>query len=114
MVDFGTILKELRQNAGLTQKQLAEKLWLSKATVSYYEQSLRYPSPEILVKLASVFHVTTDYLLGMEGKKQTIDVTDLLDEDIEYLEYTINLLRRKNNGNLKLNQIKMKPQELEA
>lgn len=63
MVDFGTTLKELRQRAGLTQKQLADKLWLSKATVSYYEQSLRYPSPEILIKLSKIFHVSSDYLL---------------------------------------------------
>lgn len=97
MVDFGTKLKELRQQAGLTQKQLADRLWLSKATVSYYEQSLRYPSPEILVKLAGVFHVTTDYLLGIEDKKQTIDVTDLSDEDIDFLENAAKLLRKKNS-----------------
>ncbi|MBQ5331715.1 MAG: helix-turn-helix transcriptional regulator [Oscillospiraceae bacterium] len=97
MVDFGAKLKELRLQAGLTQKQLADRLWLSKATVSYYEQSLRYPSPEILVKLAGVFHVTTDYLLGIEDKKQTIDVTDLSDEDIEFLENAAALLRKKNS-----------------
>ncbi len=96
MVDFGTTLKELRQSAGLTQKQLAEKLWLSKATVSYYEQSLRYPSPEILVKLSNVFHVSTDYLLGIEDKKQTLDVTGLPDEDIRFLEDAVSLLRKKN------------------
>lgn len=96
MVDFGMKLKELRRQAGLTQKQLADRLWLSKATVSYYEQSLRYPSPEILVKLAGVFHVTTDFLLGIEDKRQTIDVTDLSDEDIEFLENAVELLRKKN------------------
>ena len=97
MVDFGATLKELRQKAGLTQKQLAERLWLSKATVSYYEQSLRYPSPEILVKLSGIFHVTTDYLLGIENKNQTLDVTGLTDEDISFLENTVELLRKKNN-----------------
>ncbi len=96
MVEFGTILKELRQRAGMTQKQLADRLWLSKATVSYYEQSLRSPSPEVLVKLARVFHVTTDYLLGIEQKKQTLDITDLPDEDIQLLEDMISLLRKKN------------------
>lgn len=96
MIDFGTTLKELRQSAGLTQKQLAEKLWLSKATVSYYEQSLRYPSPEILVKLSNVFHVSTDYLLGIEDKKQTLDVTGLPNEDIKFLEDAVSLLRKKN------------------
>ena len=96
MVDFGTTLKELRRSAGLTQKELADRLWLSKATVSYYEQSVRYPSPEILVKISGVFHVSTDYLLGLEEKKQTLDVTDLPDEDIEFLRSTIELLRKKN------------------
>lgn len=96
MVNFGQLLKELRQQAGLTQKQLGERLWISKATVSYYEQSLRYPSPEILVKIANVFHVSTDYLLGRESKAQTLDVTDLTDEDIALLNSMIKHLRRKN------------------
>jgi len=74
MVDFGTILKKLRKESGLTQQQVADRLWLSKATVSYYEQSLRYPSPEILIKLSRIFHVSTDYLLGIEDKQQTLDV----------------------------------------
>ena len=95
MVDFGTTLKELRQRAGMTQKELADRLWLSKATVSYYEQSVRYPSPEILVKISGVFHVSTDYLLGLEEKKQTLDVTGLPDEDIEFLRAAIRLLRKK-------------------
>ena len=93
MVDFGENLKMLRQKAGLTQKQLAERLWISKATVSYYEQSLRCPSPEILIKLSNIFHVSTDYLLGMEDKKQTLDVTDLSEEDINLLQNLINRLR---------------------
>lgn len=99
MVDFGTTLKELRRRAGLTQKELADRLWVSKATVSYYEQSVRCPSPEILVKISGVFHVSTDYLLGLEDKKQTLDVTDLPDEDIELLNKTIELLRKKNLSN---------------
>lgn len=93
MVDFGEHLKKLRQKAGLTQKQLAERLWISKATVSYYEQSLRCPSPEILIKLSKIFHVSTDYLLGIEDKKQTLDVTDLSQEDIKLLEDIITRLR---------------------
>lgn len=96
MVDFGARLRELRKQAGLTQQQLADRLWLSKATVSYYEQSLRCPSPEVLVKIAGVFHVTADYLLGIEEKRQSIDVTGLADEDIEFLESAAQLLRNKN------------------
>lgn len=97
MVDFGIMLKELRKSAGLTQQELADRLWVSKAAVSYYEQSLRCPSPEILVKLSQALHVSTDYLLGLEDKKQTIDVSDLAPEDIRFLENAAELLRKKNS-----------------
>ena len=97
MVDFGTTLKELRKNAGLTQQELADRIWVSKAAVSYYEQSLRCPSPEILVKISQALHVSTDYLLGIEDKKQVIDISGLTDDDIRLIENTIDLLRSKNN-----------------
>ncbi len=97
MVDFGAKLKTLRRASGMTQKQLADRLWLSKAMVSYYEQSLRYPSPEMLVKIAGVFHVSTDFLLGIEEKTQTIDISGLTEEDIQLVQSTVELLRKKNN-----------------
>lgn len=112
MVDFGETLKKLRIDAGLTQKQLADRLWLSKATVSYYEQSVRYPSPTVLVKLAGVFHVSVDYLLGIEDKKQTLDVTDLADEDIQFLESAIALLRSKSREKSRP-RVKRREQEVE-
>lgn len=96
MVDFGEKLKALRQDAGLTQQQLADKLGVTKSTVSYYEAAFRFPSTEVIVNLAEVFHVTTDHLLGLESKAQTLDVTDLPDEDIEFLQNAVKLLRRKN------------------
>ncbi len=94
MVDFGNRLKELRLNAGLSQKQLADKLWITKSAVSYYELSERNPSPEILIKIAKVFHVTTDYLLGIEDKQKYLDVSDLTDDEIDLLQHTINIIRK--------------------
>lgn len=96
MVDFGKRLRELRENAGLTQKQLAERIWVSKAAISNYELYERNPSPEVLLKLARVFNVSVDYLLGVEEKKQLLDVTDLTDEDIKLLEIMIEFMRKKN------------------
>lgn len=94
MVDFGTRLKSLRTQMGLTQKQLAERLGVTKSVVSYYELQERYPSPEILVKLARIFHVSTDYLLGVEIS-QYIDISDLEDEDKLLLQHTVSVLRGK-------------------
>lgn len=97
MVDFGEQIRALRQGAGLTQQQLADKLGVTKSTVSYYEQAVRFPSTDVIISLAEVFHVTTDQLLGLEPKSQTLDVTDLPEEDIEFLQNAVELLRRKNN-----------------
>ncbi len=96
MSDFGTRLKELRLAAGLSQEQLANRIHVSKAAISNYELYNRNPSPDILIKLAKIFHVTTDYLLGVEAKRQSIDVTGLSDEDIDYVENTVKMIRRKN------------------
>ncbi|MBQ8926663.1 MAG: helix-turn-helix transcriptional regulator [Oscillospiraceae bacterium] len=98
MVNFSERLKKLRKEAGYTQQQLADRIWVTKATISYYELSEHTPSPEILVKLAAAFHVTTDYLLGLEEKGLHLDVSDLPAEDIELLEHTIRVLRNKNQS----------------
>ena len=95
MVDFGKKLKTLRTGAGLTQTDLAKKLNLTKSVVSYYELQERIPSPDVLIQLAKIFHVTSDYLLGIEQKKM-IDVSDLSEEDIRLLLVTIETLRKKN------------------
>lgn len=94
MVQFGEKLKELRKKTGMTQQQLADRIWVTKATISYYEQSECSPSPEILVKLAKTFHVTTDYLLGLEDKQHYLDVSDLSEEEIDLLQHTIDILRK--------------------
>lgn len=94
MVNFGNKLKELRTQSGLTQKQLADRLGLTKSVVSYYELQERYPSPDVLIKLAKIFGVTTDYLLGLDSKP-TIDTSDLDKEDIDLLRHTAEVLRNK-------------------
>lgn len=85
MVDLGKRLKELRKKRKLTQQQVAERIWVSKAMVSAYELSIRTPSYEVLIKLAKLFGVTTDYLLGLENiddiPRKTIDLSNLTDEE---------------------------------
>lgn len=79
----------------MTQTELAKRLSITKSVVSYYELQERTPSPDVLIQLADIFHVTTDYLLGIDHKKM-IDVSDLSDEDMHFLLITIETLRKKN------------------
>lgn len=93
-MDFGTRLKILRKQAGLTQQQLATQLGITKSVVSFYELQERSPSPEVLIKLASIFHVSADYLLGLDTK-ETIDVSDLDEQDIQAVRTIVERLRAK-------------------
>lgn len=94
-VKFGEKLKELRLENNLTQKQLAERLGIANSIISYYESGNRFPSYDVLVKISKTFHVTCDYLLGIE-KAKTIDVSELSWEDVKVVEQVANALRRKN------------------
>ena len=84
MVDLGKRLKDLRKEQGLTQQQVADRVWVSKAMISSYELSTRAPSYEVLIKLSKLFGVSTDYLLGVE-RKRTIDTSGLSDRQIRLI-----------------------------
>ena len=99
MSDFGELLKRLRMNANLTQKELGDRLYVSKHMVSYYEHSLRYPSADVLKRMAEVFNVSVDYLLEREKKVQTLNLKGLSDKDIEFLQSVAVFLREKNEEN---------------
>lgn len=93
-MDFGNRLKTLRKNQKMTQQQLAIRLGVAKSIISYYESGDRFPSYDVLTKIARTFHVTTDFLLGLE-RSRTLDVSDLNDADIAVLETVANALRKK-------------------
>ena len=93
MVDFGARLRLLRQSQGLTQKELAEKLNLTKSVVSAYETDMRLPSYDVLIRISAIFGVSTDYLLGVHQKK-TFDISDLSDSDYQMILALIERLKR--------------------
>lgn len=94
MVNIGTKLKSLRLEKRLTQKQVADRIGLAISAVSSYESGARYPSYDVLVKLARIFHVSTDYLLGVTDKRN-IDVTGLSDSEIDVVSQLVDMLRTK-------------------
>lgn len=94
MVNMGEKLKSLRIEKNLTQKQVADRIGLAISAVSSYESGTRYPSYDVLVKLARIFHVSTDYLLGITNTRN-IDVTGLNDNEIELVLQLVDTLRNK-------------------
>lgn len=59
---FGDRLKSLRDNAGLSRQELADKLNISYSALSKYETNNRFPDRDTLIRLADFFDVTLDYL----------------------------------------------------
>ena len=79
MIYFGTKLKQLREERGLTQKELAKGMELSPSMISMYEGGGSYPSVEILIRLSHYFRVSTDYLLGVSDSNG-YDLSGLTEE----------------------------------
>lgn len=69
---LGNRIRELRKNANLTQKELADKLNISEQSVAHYESNRRSPDPTMLQKIANFFEVTVDYLIGNDLSEKLI------------------------------------------
>lgn len=93
MVDLGQRLKDLRTGKGLTQLQVAQRVGISRAMVSSYELSARQPSYDVLIKLAALFSVSTDYLLGIE-RGRLLNADGLSEKDIALVAQLIESLKR--------------------
>ncbi|CAM3215499.1 helix-turn-helix transcriptional regulator [Paenibacillus lupini] len=72
---FGEKLKSMRQANGWSQDELAEKLFVSRQSVSKWENNQNYPSIEIIIKISDLFAVTIDELLRSDDEltKKVID-----------------------------------------
>ena len=70
---IGTFLKELRNEKNLTQEQLAEKLGVSRRTVSRWETGSNMPDLDILIEMAGFYEVDLRELLDGERKREKMD-----------------------------------------
>jgi len=89
-------IKMLRENANMTQAELARILGLSRSSVNAWEMGLSVPSTQYVVDLAKRFHVSTDYLLGIE-ETSTISTDGLTQKQISVLLETISCFKQPND-----------------
>ena len=94
---FADRVKYLRQSRELNQVQFAQKMGVTKQSVSNWENDNIMPSVEMLEKIADFFNVTADYLLGREdchySGGQCLDVTGLTPAQIEHIRQIVDDLR---------------------
>lgn len=107
MADFAANLKLLRTNHSLSQSELAERLGISKSSVSMYEQGRREPDFHVLGMIADFFQVDADYLMGRSDDAPKdftpvtiaahLDTSDLTQDELDDVSRYIEFIRMKRN-----------------
>ncbi len=85
-------IKELREEKAWTQTELAKILGVTRSCVNAWEMGISVPSTQYVVELASLFHISTDFLLGVEATA-SVSVEGLSEEDIQLVHTIIDHLR---------------------
>ncbi len=93
MVDCSEKLRMLREARHLTQLQVANRIGVTKATISAYETATKTPSVDMLIRLSRLFGVTVDYLVCVDSP-QGIDVSGLDEDSVALVSALIEKLRK--------------------
>lgn len=70
-------IREKRRAMGMTMKELGRLVGVSEGAISHYETGRREPDPEMIKRIADVFDVTTDYLIGRDSPASVTLVPDV-------------------------------------
>lgn len=89
MVEFGEKLKQIREEKGLTQQSLAEKLYVTRQAVSRWECGARYPDLLTAKKIATILNTSLDELLSGEELKENIEREPVLGQPIQNIVQTV-------------------------
>lgn len=87
-------IKSLRETAGLSQSALAKRLGVTRSSVNAWEMGLSIPTAQYIVELSQLFHVSTDYLLGLNNT-QAIYIDRLSQEEKQILYSLIHYFQYK-------------------
>ena len=86
-------IRMLRLSQKMSQVELAHLLGVTKQSVSNWENDNIQPSVDMVIKIAKVFTVSTDYLLGL-NRGEYLDISDLPEELAFHIRLIVNDLRR--------------------
>ncbi|MGE7840700.1 helix-turn-helix domain-containing protein [Lysinibacillus sp. NPDC093712] len=73
---FSNNIKYLRKTKNLTQKDFANILGLAESTIGMYERDERQPSLDVLIDICTKFNVSSDFILGIETDRRTVNNHD--------------------------------------
>lgn len=99
---FNENLKLAREQKGLSQKDVAEKIGVAKSTYSLYESGNREPNVQTIKKIADVLDVSADELLGIDTEPTTIaahfDGTEFTEDELKEIKQFAAFVKNRRNG----------------
>lgn len=81
---IGDTIRALRERAGYSQAELSRKLSVTRSSVNAWESGLSAPTAAYIIELAKLFHVSSDFILGLDTSKQ-INLSGLTEQEIHIL-----------------------------
>lgn len=81
-MEFSTMLKKRRNELGITQQELAEKLFVTRQTISRWENNISYPNLDMLVEISNILELSLDEFL----KGENADVVSKISNDVRMKE----------------------------
>lgn len=87
-------IKELRERAGLLQAVLAKKVGVTRSAVNAWEMGLSIPTTQYVAELAQLFHVSADFMLGLDNT-EAIYIGGLSEEEKHILYSMLNYFQNK-------------------
>lgn len=103
MVRLSDRLKQLRQEKHLRQSQVAALVNVTKSAVSSWESDIRQPPYSTLIRLADIYHVSTDYLLGRTDDR-SLDLSGLTAAEVALVTELVASMTEKNRRMEELRQ----------
>ena len=87
-------IKEHRERAGLSQSALAKKIGVTRSAVNAWEMGLSIPTTQYIAELTQLFHVSADYMLGLDNT-ESIYIGNLSEEEKHILYSLLNYFHNK-------------------
>jgi len=91
---FGETLRKLRINKGLSQNELAEKLFVDRSTIARWENGSRMPDAAMLIKIAECLDVDIDVLISVAAEPDKTPNVIILDDEKIILDGSVALLKK--------------------
>ena len=86
---IGDVIRSLREQAGYSQAGLAKKLGVTRSSVNAWDSGLSAPTAVYIIELSKLFHVSSDFILGLDNTMQ-LNLSEFSEEEVSILYSLIN------------------------